>query len=166
MSLAGATSAYLDAIASTAEARVALAGSDPMTAYRRASEAVETFQALGFPYDEARAREVRGGAAQLLAEGDTAALDLAAAHQTFRALGAEPDARRVAGLLGEAPSPLSARELDVLRLVTHGSTNKEIAAALFISEHTVARHLSNIYTKLGVGSRSAATAFAFERSLI
>jgi ATP/maltotriose-dependent transcriptional regulator MalT len=161
-----ATSAYLNAVASTAEARVALAGGDAMTAYRRASEAVETFQVLALPYDEARAREVRGGAAQLLAEGDTAALDLAAAHQTFRALGAEPDARRVAGLLGEAPSPLSARELDVLRLVTHGSTNKEIAAALFISEHTVARHLSNIYTKLGVGSRSAATAFAFERSLI
>jgi DNA-binding NarL/FixJ family response regulator len=73
----------------------------------------------------------------------------------------------VAALLGEAPpSPLSSREIEVLRLVARGGTNKEVAGELVVSEHTVARHLSNIYTKLGVGSRSAATAWAYERSLI
>ena len=70
-------------------------------------------------------------------------------------------------LLGEAlASPLSTREIEVLRLVARGGTNKEVAGELVVSEHTVARHLSNIYTKLGVGSRSAATAWAHERSLI
>ncbi|MGH9231452.1 MAG: LuxR C-terminal-related transcriptional regulator [Acidimicrobiales bacterium] len=161
-----AASDYLAAVALTVEAKVLMAGGDAMGAYRLAREAVETCQALGLPYDEARAREVRGIAAELLDERDTARLDLAAAHDAFRALGAEPDARRLAALLGDAPSPLSPREIDVLRLVARGSTNKDVAAALFISEHTVARHLGNIYTKLGVGSRSAATAFAYEQSLI
>lgn len=160
------TSAYLDAVAHTAEARVALARGDPMAAYRHASTGAEAFQRLDLPYDEARAREVRGEAARVLGEDDAAALDLGAAHQAFVALGAEPDARRVAGLLGGPASVLSSRELDVLRLVARGRTNKEIAAALFISQHTVARHLSNVYTKLGVGSRSAATALAFELALI
>ena len=79
-----AASAYLDAVACTVVARVALASGDPMTAYQRASEAVDTFQALGVPYDEAQAREIRGEAARLHAEGDSAALDLAAAYETFR----------------------------------------------------------------------------------
>ena len=161
-----AGSSFLDAVADTAQARVALACGDQLIAYRRAGEAVEIFQRLGVPYDEARAREVRGAAAQLLAERDAAELDLTAALGAFRALGAEPDARRLAGQLGGPASVLSSRELDVLRLVARGSTNKEIAAALFISQHTVARHLSNVYTKLGVGSRSAATAWAFERALL
>lgn len=118
-------------------------------------------------YDEARAREVRGVSARVIEEFDTAQLELAAASETFQQLGAEPDERRLAELLGEAPpSPLSSREIEVLRLVARGSTNKQVATALVVSEHTVARHLSNIYTKLGVGSRAAATAWAYERSLI
>lgn len=67
---------------------------------------------------------------------------------------------------GAPPSPLSARETEVLRLVADGRTNKQVADDLVVSEHTVARHLSNIYTKLGVGSRAAATAHAYEHSLI
>lgn len=161
------TSDYLQALALTADARVLLARGEAAAACRQAGEATERFQTLGLPYDCARAREIRGSGARLIDESDTAQLELRAAYDTFRSLGAEPDARRVAARLGKvASSPLSSRELEVLLLVAHGSTNKEIAAELFISEHTVARHLSNIYTKLGVGSRSAATAFAYEHSLI
>jgi len=163
----GSASVYLDAVTRTTEAQVLLARGDALASCRRAGEAVERFQALGLPYDGARAREVRGAAAQVINELDTAQLELAAARETFQRLGAEPDARRVAALLGQAPpSPLSSREIEVLRLVARGGTNKEVAGELLVSEHTVARHLSNIYTKLGVGSRSAATAFAYERSLI
>jgi ATP/maltotriose-dependent transcriptional regulator MalT len=161
------TSDYLQAMALTAEARVLLARGEAAAACRRAGEATARLQALGLPYDAARGREVRGVAARLIEDHDTAQLELAAARQTFRSLGAEPDARRVAALLGNAaPSPLSSRELEVLHLVARGCTNREIATELFVSEHTVARHLSNIYTKLGVGSRSAATAFAYENALL
>ncbi|MFP5319134.1 MAG: LuxR C-terminal-related transcriptional regulator [Acidimicrobiia bacterium] len=158
---------YLSALATTTEADVLLAGGDAVAACRRAGAAVEKFHALGLPYREARARTIRGAAAKAIDDYDTAQLELAAARQIFRRLGADPDARQLTALLGDAPaSLLSSRELDVLRLVARGSTNKEIAAELFVSEHTVARHLSNIYTKLGVGSRAAATAFGYEHSLI
>jgi ATP/maltotriose-dependent transcriptional regulator MalT len=158
---------YLEAVALSTEATVLLARGDGMGACRRAGEAAARFQSLRLPYNEASVRAVRGAAAQVIDERDTAQLELAAALDTFRRLGAEPDVRRVRALLGEAPpSPLSPRETEVIRLVARGATNKEIAAELFVSEHTVARHLSNIYTKLGVGSRSAATAFAYDHSLI
>jgi DNA-binding NarL/FixJ family response regulator len=158
---------YIEALALSTQATVLLATGDAMGACRRAGEARRRFQSLGLPYDEARARAVRGVAAQEIGESDTAQLELAAALETFRRLGAGLDARRIEALLGEAPpSLLSSREIEVLRLVARGGTNKEIAAELVVSEHTVARHLSNIYTKLGVGSRSAATAFAYEHSLI
>ena len=158
---------YLDALATTTEADVLLARGDGVAACRRAGAAVAQFHALGLPYGEARARTIRGAAAKVIDDHDTAQLELAAARETFRRLGADPDARHVTALIGDAPaSLLSSRELDVLRLVARGGTNKEIAAELFISEHTVARHLSNIYTKLGVSSRSAATAFGYDHALI
>ncbi|MBN2622098.1 MAG: helix-turn-helix transcriptional regulator, partial [Acidimicrobiales bacterium] len=161
------SSAYLEALALTTEAQVLVARGDGAAACRRAGEATMQLQALGLPYDLARARVVRGVAAQMIDERDTARLELDAARATFRELGAEPEERQVAALLGHAaPSPLSPREVEVLRLVARGDTNKAIAAELFVSQHTVARHLSNIYTKLGVESRSAATAFAYEHALI
>jgi DNA-binding NarL/FixJ family response regulator len=87
-----------------------------------------------------------------------------AARAAFERLGAKPDLAR----LGPSTSGhgLSPRELEVLRLVAAGKTNREIAASLVISEHTVARHIQNIFAKLGLSSRSAATAFAFEHDLV
>lgn len=163
----GIASDYLVALALTAEAMVLLARGDEASACRRAGEAAARFRSLGLAYDEARARAVHGLAARAVGEGDTARLELAAALDVFERLGAEPDVRRLRALLGAAPSsPLSARETEVLRLVARGGTNKQVAAELFVSEHTVARHLSNIYAKLGVVSRAAATSFAYEHALI
>lgn len=160
-------SGYLEALGQRTEATVLLARGDALTACRHAGKATARFQSLGLPYDEATARAVRGAAARAIEEHDTAQLELESALETFRRLGAEPDVRRVRALLGEVPaSPLSPREIEVLRLVARGGTNKEVAAELLVSEHTVARHLSNIYTKLGVGSRSAATASAYQQSLL
>ena len=122
------------------------------------------------PYEGARARVLVGLACRAVGDDDTAALELAAARATFADLGAGPDLRRVDALDPSAPKAgargLTARELEVLRLVAGGESNREIAAALVISEHTVARHLQNIYAKLGVSSRTAASAFAFEHDLV
>ena len=97
-------------------------------------------------------------------------MELDAARWVFRQLGAAPDVARVEALSGTGPAEpaggLTAREVEVLRLVAAGKTNREIAAALVISDHTVRRHLQNIFAKLGVSSRAAATAFAFEHDLV
>lgn len=133
----------LVAVATGAQAMVCLARGEASEACARAGDAAARFQSLRMPYELARARVVRGAAARMVDEPDTARLELEAAFETFRSLGAESDARRVGGLLGEGgpPSSLSNRETEVLRLVAGGGTNKDIAAELLVSEHTVARHL-------------------------
>ena len=92
-----------------------------------------------------------------------------AARQVFAQLGAVPDLTRVDAYTRKRPvadpSGLSRREVEVLRLVAAGKTNQAIATELFLSERTVERHVSNILTKLGVGSRTAAAAYAFERGI-
>ncbi|MBW3549172.1 MAG: helix-turn-helix transcriptional regulator [Actinobacteria bacterium] len=117
------------------------------------------------PYEAALAQVCLARAARRAGDDDSAALELGAALAAFQRLGATPDAERVRSLLapeppadpGTAPAGLTAREIEVLRRVATGETNREIAAALFVSEHTVARHVGNIFAKLGVGSRAAAT---------
>ncbi|WP_255315019.1 response regulator transcription factor [Rhodococcus koreensis] len=82
-----------------------------------------------------------------------------------------PDLQRTDELLGSAPPPaqlpdgLSAREVEVLRLVASGMTNQDVAEHLSLSKKTVARHLSNIFAKIGVTSRAAATAYAYQHGL-
>ena len=109
-------------------------------------------------------------ACRALGDEDSAGLELAAARDAFVRLGAAADLARIDLLTGRAEAAnshgLTARELQVLRLVAAGQSNREIAAALVISEHTVARHLQNIYAKLGVSSRTAASAFAFSHDLV
>jgi DNA-binding NarL/FixJ family response regulator len=93
---------------------------------------------------------------------------LAAARQVFRELGAEPDlagAEMPLEAIRISESPLSPRELGVLKLVASGQTNRQIAAKLHISEKTVARHISNIFNKLDLSSRAAATAYAYQHGL-
>jgi len=105
-----------------------------------------------------------------MGDEDGALLEFEAALETFERLGAAPDATRVAALIAPAPvtstGPLTGREVEVLRLVATGRTNRAIASELAISEKTVARHLSNIFTKLDLPSRAAATAYAYENKLL
>jgi DNA-binding NarL/FixJ family response regulator len=109
-------------------------------------------------------------ACRALADEDTAEMEFDAARSVFEQLGAAPDLARVDSLLRRATSRethgLTPRELQVLRLVSAGRTNKAIAAELVLSERTVDRHLSNIFTKLRVSSRTAATAYAYEHRLL
>ncbi len=111
-----------------------------------------------------------GLAARALDDAETAAIDLDAAREVFADLGAAPDVARVDALARtdqpKAAGALSERELQVLLLVAAGKTNRAIAAELVISEKTVARHVSNIFTKLGVSSRAGATAYAYEHDLV
>lgn len=134
---------------------------------RRAWRAWSVLQA---PYEAARTRVLVGLACRELGDEDAAEMELDAAHRVFQELGAAPDLARVEALFRrEAVAPaagLTAREIQVLRLVAAGKTNRAISDDLFISEKTVARHVSNIFTKLGLSSRSAATAFAYERNLL
>jgi DNA-binding NarL/FixJ family response regulator len=109
-------------------------------------------------------------ACRALGDDDSAAMELEAARGIFERLGAAPDIARVDSLArpvthGDTHG-LTPRELQVLRLVATGETNKAIAAELVLSERTVDRHVSNIFTKLGVSSRAAATAYAYEQQLI
>jgi ATP/maltotriose-dependent transcriptional regulator MalT len=126
------------------------------------------WQELDGPYDLARVRTDLGQALLALGDVDSAALEFDAALRTFRELGAEPDIRRVERLAdrpASLPGGLSTREAEVLGLVAGGHTNRAIASALGISERTVDRHVSNIFVKLGVTSRAAATAFAVEHDI-
>jgi DNA-binding NarL/FixJ family response regulator len=142
-----------------------LAEGEPRDALVSLRRATEVWHALDAPYEIARTRVLVGDACRLLGDEEAAVLEHDAARSIFGRLGARPDLARL-----EQPTTsrhgLSGRELEVLRLVAAGRTNREIAASLVISEHTVARHLQNIFAKLGISSRAAATAFAFEHDLV
>jgi DNA-binding CsgD family transcriptional regulator len=124
-------------------------------------EARRAWQELQAPYDCARVRVLLADACRRLGDADGAELELAAAAEVFARLGAAPDEAAVAALRGvpSRPGGLTDREREVLACLAAGRSNREIAGALVISEKTVARHLSNIFTKLGVGSRTAAAAW-------
>lgn len=120
------------------------------------------------PYESARVRLLMAQAHRLLGDHASAEMELEAAGWVFDHLGAVPDLDRVRRLsMRTTPAgPLTGREVEVLRLVATGMTNRAIAAQLFLSEKTVARHLSNIFAKLRVGSRAAATAYAYQHDLV
>jgi DNA-binding CsgD family transcriptional regulator len=158
----------LHGAAATAGGALRLAQGDLPGALERLRAACATWQELRLPYETAQARLLYGSALRRAGSEEDALLELRAALAAFERLGAAGDAATAAALLGgreELPRGLTAREAEVLRLVAAGRTNREVAAALAISEHTVARHLQNIFAKLDVPSRSAATAFAFEHGL-
>jgi DNA-binding CsgD family transcriptional regulator len=159
----------LHAIAARTEGRVRLAEGDPRAALATLRRAWIRWQRLDAPYESARVRVLIGLACREIGDMDAAGLEFDAARQTFRELGAAPDLARVDALTGSGDEPrpggLSPREVEVLRAVASGHTNREIGAELGLSERTIDRHVSNIYTKLGVSSRAAATAYAYEHDL-
>lgn len=131
--------------------------------------ALTTWQRAGAPYIEARLRLLAGKACRMLGDEDSAELEFDAARAVFTALGAAPDLARVNLLIRPTTSPLhglTRREIEVLGLVATGKTNRLIATNLGLSEKTVDRHLSNIFDKLAVNSRAAATAYAFQNGLL
>jgi DNA-binding CsgD family transcriptional regulator len=156
------------ALAGHARGAVLLAEGDPGAALPELRRAWHAWQALEVPYEAARVRVLIGLGCDALGDADTAEMEWDAARWSFRQLGAAPDLARVEALTrkSQAPGGLTAREVEVLRLVAAGKTNRSIAAELFLSEKTVARHLSNIFTKLGLPSRAAATAYAYEHDLV
>ncbi len=158
----------LRALADCARGAVLLAGGEPAEALSPLRAAAHRWRDLDMPYEAARARELIGLACRELGDRDTAAVELAAAGRAFAELGAGPDRARVDGHRTDRPAGhgLTAREVEVLRLVATGKTNRAIATALSLSDKTVERHLSNVFGKLGVSSRAAATAYAYRQGLL
>ena len=159
----------LAATADAARGALLLARGEASEAVIVLRRACAAWRDLKLPYEAARSRAAFGLALRAVGREDDAAFELDAARAEFARLGAAPDAAQVAASIGgpkELPAGLTAREVEVLRLVAAGRSNRQIAEALVISEHTVARHLQNMFTKLDVSSRAAATAFAFEHGLV
>jgi ATP/maltotriose-dependent transcriptional regulator MalT len=167
---AGIDAPQLQAMAASAAGAVLLAEGDSRAALGVLRRAASTWHELRAPYEEARLRVLVGQACRAVGDDDTAAIELAAARAVFVRLGAGPDVARVDRLSPRqqmaAVGGLTERERQVLALLATGTTNKAIASELVISEKTVARHVSNIFTKLGVSSRAAATAYAYQHGLV
>ncbi len=162
-------SPYLRAVAAHAQGAVMLAEGSAREALSALRRAFTAWGELAAPYDAARTAVCIGLACRALGDEDTADMELRAAQRAFEALGATPDVER-ASRLREQPSVkaaggLTGREVEVLRLVAAGKTNRAIADELGISEKTIARHVSNIFMKLGLSTRAAATAYAFKHDL-
>jgi DNA-binding CsgD family transcriptional regulator len=156
----------LSAQARSSRAAVQLEEGDAAGGLVTARAAWQAWHELGAPYDSARARVLVARCCAALGDADSAELELETARATFVELGARLDLASGDDLASRAGSLLSRRELEVLRLVAAGRTNRQVATELVISEHTVARHLQNTFTKLGVSSRTEAAAVALERGLV
>jgi DNA-binding CsgD family transcriptional regulator len=152
----------LRAVADRAEGQVLLASGDPSGALKRLRSSHAAWRAVDAPYEVATTRLLIGDACAAVGDESSAELEREAAREAFAALGAHAPSARAA----DAPGGLTTREVEVLRLVASGMTNRQIAESLVLSEKTVARHVANIFTKIGVTSRSAATAYAFQHRLV
>jgi DNA-binding CsgD family transcriptional regulator len=160
----------IQAMALHARGAVLLAEGDAQGALGQLRRAWQSWREFEAPYDAARSRVLLGMACRSLGDEDSAALEIAAARETFAELGAKVELTAIELLADKQASGgthgLSPRECEVLRLVATGQSNRDIAATLVLSEHTVARHLQNIFAKLGVSSRTAAGAYAYEHDLV
>jgi DNA-binding CsgD family transcriptional regulator len=157
----------LQAIAAYAAANVELATGETAEALGHARESYRRWSEIGSPYEVARARVLIARALRELGDEDSARSELGVAGGSFAELGVAPGVSEVDRLLGRVrPGGLTEREVEVLRLVAEGRSNPDIAQALVLSQKTVERHLSNIFTKLDVPSRTAAAAYAHEHGLM
>jgi DNA-binding NarL/FixJ family response regulator len=147
-----------------------LAEGESLSALEALRSAATIWQELDGPYELAQARVLIGQVYRQLGDHDGAQLEFDAALEAFEKLGAAPAAERVAAFTSRAAAPvttaLTGREIEVLRLIATGATNRVIGERLAISEKTVARHVSNIFVKLDLRSRAAATAYAYEHELL
>lgn len=160
----------LHALAAQSAGAVALAQNDPQTALAALRRAEALWRDLGAPYEAARVRVLVALACRNQGDDHAADLEFDAAQRVFQELRAAPDLARLEAMRRSHAQPtaggLTTREVQVLGLVASGRTNRAVARVLGISEKTVARHVSNIFTKLGLSSRAAATAYAYEHHLI
>lgn len=160
---------FLQAIASNCRGSVAIAQGQPATAVGPLQSCLRDWLGFQAPHEEALTRIELAAAYRGLGDEDAARLELETARTLLVGLGAAPDLARLdaaARIRVAAHGDLSLRELQVLRLLAAGETNRSIAESLYISIRTVDRHVSNLYTKLGVSNRAAATAHAYEHQLI
>jgi DNA-binding NarL/FixJ family response regulator len=160
------SSPFLQARAAHATATTLLAEGRATDALRASRRALRKWTELDAPHEAALTRMLIAEACAAVGDTEGAELATSAARATFEALGATPDLTRIDGGAGPSrPDGLTSRELEVLRVLAQGKTNRVIAEKLFISEKTVASHVSHIFTKLGVSSRAAATAYAYDHDL-
>jgi DNA-binding NarL/FixJ family response regulator len=163
-------SGMLNAVAAQARGAVLLAEGDAERALVTLRRAAQAWQELKAPYEAARARALVARACRDLGDSDAAEMEFGTAREELTTLGAAPALAEIDALEAPAASRdmhgLTARELEVLRLIAGGQTNKAIAADLVLSERTVERHVSNIFAKLRVSTRAAATAFAYKHGLV
>jgi DNA-binding CsgD family transcriptional regulator/tetratricopeptide (TPR) repeat protein len=161
---------FLHTVAASAAGAVLLAEGDVRSALPKLRLAASAWRGLDAPYETARVRVLIGLACGALDDPEGFAMELDGARTVFEQLGARPDLERLDVLMrrpyGQVPGGLTRRELQVLRLIASGKTNRAIAKELGLSEKTVARHVHNSLTKIGVPSRAAATAYAYENGLI
>jgi DNA-binding CsgD family transcriptional regulator/tetratricopeptide (TPR) repeat protein len=161
-------SEFLTALSEQASGAVLLAEGSVTDALAHLRSAGDAWRRLRMPYEAARAAVLLGQGCLALGDRTSAALEFDNAGETLGALGARTELSRLRSLTGREArrEVLSARELEVLARVARGRTNKEVADELSISQHTVGRHLENIFAKLGVSGRAAATAYAYEHDLL
>ena len=161
---------YLYGMSAYCQGAVFLGLGNIQLALEHLQQALKLWNALYLPYETARTRELNAIVYRELNDNDNSDVELAAARWIFEQLHAAPDLERISQLLKKKRDHqvhgLTLRELQIVRLVASGKTNKSIASELFISERTVDRHVSNIFNKLGVSSRVAVTAFAFKNELM
>ena len=167
---AAAPAGLLHAVAAQGRGAVLLAEGEPGAALEALHAACRAWRDMEAPYEAAQVRVLIAVACRMVGDADTAELECDAARAVFERLGAGPALARLDELVGRPVShgelPVTPRELEVLRLVAAGKTNREIADALSISERTVERHLGNIFTKVDVPNRAAATAYAYDHGLV
>lgn len=161
---------YLRGLSAQARGHTLLAEGDPREALAALRVAWMAWQEIDVPYEAARARVLMGLACRQIGDEEAAAMEVEAARRVFERLEAAPDLARLdklpASVGSGAATGLSRRELQVIGLIAAGRTNRVIARELAISERTVDRHVSNILTKLGLPSRSAATAYAYQHGIV
>lgn len=165
------TSSPIEAERSAAKGALALSQGDPGGALPFLRRAAGIWQEQDLPYETAKLNVLIGQACRALDDDDGAQLEFSAARETFERLGARPDLNQLdkvvaATVAGSETHALSPREVEVLRLIARGKANRAIANELHLSERTVHRHVSNILTKLGVDSRTAAVTYGIKHRIV